>query len=305
MGTCRKGFRQMSLRLRIAIGSIGVGLIVLALKYAAYHLTGSIALYSDALETVVNVASSIATLIAIWFASKPADSNHPYGHDKAEYFAAVLVGVMIVLAAISIFRAAWVGYIDDQQVTYSPLGLGVNAAAALINGGWAYVLIRIGRSSRSPALVADGRHLTTDVVTSLGVLAGVGLVLLTGWRALDPALAALVGLNVLWTGWDVVKESVSGLMDEAASADIQDQIRHHISEHGDGALEAHDLRTRIAGRVTFIEFHLVVPGEMSVDMAHDICDRIEQALDKAISGARVTIHVEPEHKAKHSGIVVL
>ncbi len=295
----------MSFRLKIAIGSIVVGLAVLAMKYAAYRLTGSVALYSDALETIVNVASSIAAVIAVWFASKPADSNHPYGHDKAEYFAAVLVGVMIVLAALSIFQAVWVGYTSGQSVTYSPLGLAINAAAAGINSIWAYILIRVGRSHRSPALTADGKHLFSDVLTSLGVLLGVGLVVLTGWDILDTVLAALVGLNVLWTGWSVVKDSVSGLMDEAASSEVQDRIRQLISDHGDGALEAHDLRTRLSGSVTFIDFHLVVPGEMQVDKAHDICDRIEQAIGKQLPGAHVTIHVEPEHKAKHSGIVVL
>ncbi|MEP0233527.1 cation diffusion facilitator family transporter [Roseibium sp.] len=295
----------MDLRFKVALGSIGIGLIVLAMKFAAYSLTGSVALYSDALETIVNVASSIAAVFAVWFASKPADSNHPYGHDKAEYFAAVLVGVMIVLAAIAIFRAAWLGYVGASSVTYSLSGLGMNALAAVINGTWAAILLKVGRSNRSPALVADGKHLVTDVVTSLGVLLGVALVVLTGWHILDSLLAALVGLNVLWTGWQVVKESVSGLMDEAASEDVQAMIKDLISEHGDGALEAHDLRTRIAGRVTFVDFHLVVPGEMSVDTAHDICDRIEQAVGKDLPGAHVTIHVEPEHKAKHSGIVVL
>lgn len=295
----------MGLRLRIAFASIGVGLVVLGLKFAAYWLTGSVALYSDALETVINVASSIAAVFAVWFASKPADSNHPYGHDKAEYFAAVLVGVMIVLAAISIFQSAWLGFIANEPANYSLLGLGVNAAAGVINGGWAWYLIRFGKKNRSPALVADGRHLRTDVVTSVGVLAGVVLVFLTGWTRLDPILAGLVGLNVLWTGWDIMKESISGLMDEAASADTLDKIRNIISEQGEGALEAHDLRTRIAGRTTFIEFHLVVPGEMTVDTAHEICDRIEQAIGKGLPGSHVTIHVEPEHKAKHSGIVVL
>ena len=132
----------MDQRLRIAIASIGVGLVVLALKYTAYKLTGSVALYSDALETVVNVASSVAAVIAVWFASKPADSNHPYGHDKAEYFAAVVVGVMIVLAALSIFQAAWRGYTGHETAVYSAVGLSVNAAAAVINGGWAWFLIQ-------------------------------------------------------------------------------------------------------------------------------------------------------------------
>lgn len=295
----------MNLRLQIALASIGVGVLVLALKFAAYWLTGSVALYSDALETTVNIASSLATVFAVWFSSKPADSNHPYGHDKAEYFAAVLVGVMIVLAAIAIFAAAWQGYASKEPVTWSPVGLSVNLLAAAINGGWAWFLIKYGRSHKSPALVADGKHLSSDVVTSLGVLAGVILVFVTGWQVIDSLLAACVGIAVLWTGWEVMKESVSGLMDEAASADVLQKIRDLISEHGEGALEAHDLLTRIAGRSTFVEFHLVVPGAMSVEKAHAICDRIEEAIQEDIPGARVTIHVEPEHKAKHSGIVVL
>ena len=295
----------MSIRVKVAAGSIGVGLVVMALKYTAYKLTGSVALYSDALETIVNVASSAAALVAVWFAAKPADSNHPYGHDKAEYFAAVLVGVMITLAAVSIFHSAWTGYFNRTAITYSPLGLGINALAAAINGIWATVLMRIGRYHRSPALRADAKHLWTDVVTSLGVLLGVCLVLVSGWYVLDPLLAALVGISVLWAGWQVVKESVSGLMDEAASSDVQRQIRELISDHGQGALEAHDLRTRIAGSTTFVDFHLVVPRDMSVHAAHDICDCIEQAIEKALPGSKVTIHIEPDNKAKHSGIVVL
>lgn len=296
---------DLNIRIRVAVISIIVGLAVLGLKTGAYLLTGSVALLSDALETTVNIASSIAALAAIWFASKPADSNHPYGHDKAEYFAAVLVGVMIVLAAISIFRAAWVGFTQGDSPEYSAAGIGMNLLAAVINGAWARYLLHYGKKARSPALVADGKHLMTDVISSVGVLGGVLLALATGWSVLDPALALLVGLTVLWSGWGLVKDSVGGLMDEAASADVLNKIRQQISEQGEGALEAHDLRTRIAGKSTFIDFHLVVPGTMSVEAAHEICDRIEGAITEDVPGARITIHVEPEHKAKHSGIVVL
>ncbi|MEP4768794.1 MAG: cation diffusion facilitator family transporter [Roseibium sp.] len=295
----------LGLRLKIAFASIAIGIVVLVLKFGAYWLTGSIALYSDALESTVNIASSIATAAAVWFAAKPADSKHPYGHDKAEYFAAVLVGVMIVLAAISIFRAAWIGFLQGDSPEFSPAGIGMNVAAAAINGFWARYLMRFGGQTRSPALVADGKHLMTDVVSSLGVLVGVILVLLTGWTVLDPVLAVIVGFAVLWSGWELVKESVGGLMDEAASSDVLKKIRLQIAEQGEGALEAHDLRTRIAGQTTFIDFHLVVPGSMAVEAAHDICDRIEEAIREDVEGARITIHVEPEHKAKHSGIVVL
>lgn len=295
----------MSLRLRVALASIFVGIAVLALKYLAYRWTGSVALYSDALESIVNVASAIAAFLAVWFAAKPADSNHPYGHHKAEYMAAVLVGVLIVLAALSIAHEAWKNYIDPQPVEFTPEGLGVNALATVLNGIWATVLVRIGRSHRSMALVADGKHLYTDVFSSLGVLAGVVLVMLTGIRELDSLLAGLVALNILWSGWGLMKESLGGLMDEAVAPALQDRIREVISGSADGAIEAHDLRTRSAGHVVFVDFHLVVPADMTVERAHDICDRIEAAISKDVPGARTTIHVEPEHKAKHTGIVVI
>jgi len=153
--------------------------------------------------------------------------------------------------------------------------------------------------------VADGRHLMSDVVSSVGVTAGVVLALATGWAILDPALAALVALNILWSGWKVLASSIGGLMDEAVPDDVLAQIRGTISDAAHGAIEAHDLRTRHAGRITFIEFHLVVDGQTTVAEAHDICDRIEQALKSAVQGARITIHVEPENKAKAGGIPVL
>lgn len=295
----------MTLRLRVALASILVGLVVLGLKLLAYWWTGSVALYSDALESVVNVASATAACFAVWFAAKPADSNHPYGHHKAEYFAAVLVGVMIVLAALSIARAAWLALQEPQPIAFTAAGLGVNALASVLNGAWAAVLLRVGRRHRSMALVADGRHLLTDVVSSVAVLVGVGLVFLTGIQALDSLLAGLVAINILWSGWGLMKESVGGLMDEAVPPKLQERIRDVISNAGAGALEAHDLRTRTAGRVIFVDFHLVVPGSMTVERAHEICDRIEEAISKDVPGARTTIHVEPDHKAKHTGIVVI
>lgn len=290
---------------RTALGSVALGLAVLGLKYAAYRLTGSVALYSDALESIINVVAAAAAFLALRVSAQPADANHPYGHHKAEYFSAVLEGVLIVLAALAILHAAWTTYHAPRPLDAPALGLAVNALASLLNGLWSWFLIRHGRRWRSPALIADGRHLLADVVTSAGVLAGVGLVALTGWLVLDPLLAALVALHILWSGWRLVRESVGGLMDEAASPEIQARIRAAIAEHAEGALEAHDLRTRHAGRTTFIDFHLVVPGEMRVAEAHAICDRIEAALRDELEGARIAIHVEPEDKAKHKGIVVL
>jgi cation diffusion facilitator family transporter len=289
----------------IAIASIFVGLLVLALKFAAYTVTGSLALYSDALESIVNVVTATAAVLAIRFSALPADANHPYGHYKAEYFSVVLDGVLIVIAALAIFRAAYLGMLAPRSLEAPLQGLVINATAGVINAAWCYILIREGRRRRSLALAADGRHVLSDVLTSAGVLAGLVLSLLTGWTILDPLLAFLVGLNILWSGWSLIRESVGGLMDEAVSNDLLGRIREVISKSAAGALEAHDLRTRRAGRMTFIDFHLVVPGGMPVTDAHLICDEIERALRATVVDATITIHVEPEEKAKHHGVVVI
>ncbi|MGM5021714.1 cation diffusion facilitator family transporter [Tardiphaga sp. 862_B3_N4_1] len=289
----------------LAQGSIAVGLLVLGMKYAAYYLTGSVALLSDAIESIVNVVTAIVVLLATTLSAKPADDDHPYGHHKAEYFSAVLEGVLIVLAAILILREAYQSYLTPRLVEAPWFGLLVNAAASIINAGWAWVLIRQGRIHRSPALAADGRHLLSDVYSSIGVLGGVGVAALSGIAILDPILAALVALNILWAGWGLMKESLSGLMDEAIPPAMLASIKQTISAHADGAIEAHDLRTRRAGSMTFIDFHLVVAGSTTVSAAHDICDKLETAIRQEIGEALITIHVEPDDKAKHSGIVVL
>ena len=296
--------RRMSLTVKLALGSIFIGLVVLVLKYLAYWVTGSIALYSDALESVINVATAIAAFIAVRISLTPADREHPYGHSKAEYLSAVLEGVLIILAAFSILREAHLGFLHPKPLEAPLKGLVLNGTASLINALWSFVLIRFGHRERSPALVADGRHLLTDVFTSAGVLIGVAVAAFTGWAILDPLIAALVALNILWMGYGLMKESVAGLMDAAVSPKIQERIRTLIAEQGSGALQAHDVRTRHAGRVTFIDFHLVVPGNMSVTSAHDICDRIEHALKEEMGEAVVTIHVEPEHKAKPRSVRV-
>ena len=268
-------------------------------------MTGSVALLSDALESTVNVATAFAALIAIQVAAKPADANHPYGHNKAEFFSAVLEGVMIIVAALLILREAYHGFMEPIRLDAPIEGLLVNLGATVINGVWAWVLISRGRKRQSPALVADGKHLVTDVLTSVGVAVGVLLAVATGWWILDPALAVLVAVNILWSGSKIIKESLSGLMDEAVSEKTLSSIREIIAAEADGAMEAHDLRTRHAGSVIFIDFHLIVPGETTVFRAHEICDRIENGLRDALADARITIHVEPEHKSKQCGIIVL
>lgn len=291
--------------LKLAFGSLVVGSIVLALKTLAWLMTGSVALLSDALESTVNLATAFAALVAIRIAARPPDANHPFGHHKAEFFSAVLEGVMIIVAAIFILREAYEGFLSPRALGAPIEGLLVNGTATMLNAMWAFVLVRRGRLLKSPALVADGRHLWTDVFTSAGVAMGVLLALATGWWVLDPLMAALVAINIIWSGSRVVKESLSGLMDEAAPEEILASIREAISIEAAGAVEAHDLRTRHAGSATFVEFHLVVPSEMTVLDAHEICDRVEVGIAKAVPDARITIHVEPEHKSKRTGIVVL
>jgi cation diffusion facilitator family transporter len=295
----------MTKTVRLAIGSLVVGIAVLGLKAIAYWLTGSVALMSDALESIVNVATAVVALIAIRVAATPADANHPYGHHKAEFFSAVLEGVMIIIAALLIIEEAYKGFMAPRALDAPFEGLLVNGCATAINGFWSWMLIVQGRRQRSPALVADGHHLLSDVVSSGGVVIGVLLAVVTGWYVLDPILAGLVAVNILWSGWKVVKSSLSGLLDEAVPEETLTAMRSVISAAATGAIEVHDLKTRHAGKMTFVDFHLVVPGMISVNEAHALCDRIEQALKDELGEVTVTIHVEPDNQAKQRGVLVL
>jgi cation diffusion facilitator family transporter len=283
---------------QLAAWSIVIAFGVLGLKVLAWRITGSVALYSDALESIVNVIAAGAAFWAIQVSHKPADSDHQHGHHKAEYFSAVLEGVLIVVAALLILVEVWRAWQMPVPLEQPWSGLAINGLASAINAGWAMILIRAGRAERSPALIADGKHIMTDVVTSIGVIAGLIGAVLTGWQFLDPLLAVIVALNILYQGWNVIRSSLSGLMDMAVEPEERVRIRDIISTNSGGALEVHDLKTRIAGRATFIEFHLVVDADMSVGDSHVICDRIEDALRADIPSVRVIIHVEPDHEAK-------
>jgi len=283
---------------RIAAINIAVALIVVTLKYIAYAVSGSVALFSDALESIVNVMTAIAAYSAIRLSAKPADADHPFGHYKAEFLAAMFEGAMIAVAAVLIFIKAYSGLVNGVELGHPGLGLAINVLSTVINAGWAWAMIKWGKSGRSPALVADGQHLLTDVITSVGVVIALIVAILTGWTILDPLIAAAVATHILFMGYNIATDSMSRLMDQAASPDIEGRIRGVIEANGHGALEAHDIRTRQAGRALFIEFHLVVPGTMTVDEAHVICDRLEDAIEQSIEGSEVVIHVEPEYKAK-------
>ncbi len=289
----------------IARINIGVAILVLALKALAAWWSGSVALFSDAVESIVNIATAGAALFAVWYAARPPDQNHPYGHEKAEYFVALFEAVLIGAAGWSIVTQAAHVYLAPHLLAVPAKAYGANIAAGVINAMWCAVLIRRGRAMASAALESDGWHLLSDVASSAGVLIGILAAQLTGQAWLDPALAMLVAVNILWSGLRLVRMSLTGLMDAAPKPELIAAIREAIAEAGAGALQAHDLKSRVAGPTTFIEFHLVVPGQHTVAGAHVICDRIEAEIRRRISGARITIHVEPEEKAhRHGGIAI-
>lgn len=284
---------------RIAFWGIPLAIGVMGLKLLAWWVTGSVALLSDGLESTVNVTAAVIAYFVIRYAQRPADADHQFGHHKAEYLSAVLEGVLIVVAALLIVREAWGGLVEPRLPDAPLLGLAINGAAGLINALWATLLLRIGTSHRSPALKADGHHIMSDVVTSIGVLIGLVLAILTGYAILDPLLAIIVGINILYQGWKVISHSLGGLMDRAVEPEEEEAIKAAIATHAAGVLDVHDLRTRRAGAAAFIDFHLVVPAEMAVGKAHMICDRLEDAIKAAIPGASLAIHVEPEGEDAH------
>lgn len=295
------GLRGATAVRRAILASVAVGVAVLLLKVAAFAVTGSVALLSDALESIVNVVAALAAAVAVRVAQRPADANHPFGHQKAEYFSAGLEGGLILLAALTILFAATRRFLSPSEVQELGTGVLLSVVATAANALLALLLVRTGRRWHSPALVADGHHVASDVVSSLAVVAGVGVAWGTGWWFLDPAVALAAGGYILWLGGRTVRASLTGLMDEAIppplAADLEAAVRGAMAP----ALEFHDLRTRRAGAVTFVEFHLVVPGALTVEQAHGICDRVEEAIARVLEGAEVSIHVEPEGEARHHG----
>ena len=281
--------------------SVVAALAAIAMKTAAWWITGSVGLLSDAMESFVNLASALFAVLMVTIAERPADEDHPFGHTKAEYVSAVLEGVLVVLAALWIAREALPRLLHPVPLEGLGLGLGVSLLASLLNGLLAYHLLKEGRRHRSPALTADGYHVLSDVLTSLGVVLGVGLAGLTGLWVLDPLLALAVAGQILFLGYRIVRESVGGLMDEGLPPEEVERIRAFLQERIRGrALEVHDLKTRRAGPRSFLEFHLVVRGDTPVEEAHRLCDELERALAQAFPGLQATIHVEPEGERKRT-----
>ena len=278
---------------RYAWLSIAAALATITMKTGAWWVTGSVGLLADAAESIVNLVAAVAALVALRVAARAADDNHHFGHSKAEYFSAAIEGAMIFVAASFIIWQSIGRLLDPQPVERAGVGLAISVVASVVNGAVAWVLLRAGRRHRSITLRADGQHLLTDVWTSVGVVVGVLLVVVTGIDRLDPVVALLVGANIIWTGWKLVSESGRGLMDEALDPEINARIADALSRHRTDEVDIHGLRTRGAGHLSFAEMHVLVPGAWSVRRAHDIVERIERALEDEFDDLTVTTHIEP------------
>lgn len=288
---------------RYAWLSIAAAVATILLKGAAWWLTDSVGLLSDALESFVNLAGAVMALWMLGLAALPPDENHAYGHTKAEYFASGFEGLLILAAAGGIGVTAVLRLLHPQPLEQVSLGLGISLLASLVNFFTAQVLLRAGKSRGSIALEADGRHLMTDVWTSVGVIAGVGAVALTGWLWLDPLLALVVAVHILATGWELVHRSASGLMDEALPPARQaavDALLDHYRQQGIGF---HAVRSRQAGTRAFVTLHVLVPGRWTVQKAHALAEEVEAAIREAVPGANVMTHLEPlEDPLSHADI---
>jgi cation diffusion facilitator family transporter len=273
--------------------SILAALLTLGLKYFAYRLTGSVGLLSEALESLINLVAALTAFFCLWYAAQPVDVSHTYGHDKIEFFSSGLEGVLICAAAVGIAWYSVHRLVDPEPLQSLDLGLAISLAASLINLAVARVLLHAGRARHSIVMEADGRHLMTDVWTSAGVLAGLVLVLVTGVQWLDPVIALMVAANIAWTGFDLVRISFNGLMDHALPEAEQAVLRAVIATQLAPGMDFHALRTRVAGSRRFADFHLLVPGALSVRAAHEVIGRIEAAVRAALPGIEVAVHVEP------------
>jgi cation diffusion facilitator family transporter len=265
----------------------------MVLKAAAYFLTDSVGLFSDALESGVNLAGGLMAVAMLTIAARPADTDHPYGHSKAEYFSSAVEGSLILVAAFSIAVAAVRRLIVPRPLEQLGLGLGISVAASLVNLAVALILLRAGRRHDSITLEANAQHLLTDVWTSAGVLIGIGAVAVTGWIKLDPIVALLVSGNIVWTGRRIIRDSVGGLMDKAISAEEQEKVRCILEAHLKDGAQYHALRTRQAGAQRFISFHVLVPGTWTVARGHQLLEHIETDLCRALPQATVFSHLEP------------
>jgi cation diffusion facilitator family transporter len=278
---------------RYAWLSIAAALSTIVLKGWAWWLTGSVGLLSDALESFVNLGGAMMALAMLTLAAMPADENHAHGHGKAEYFSSAFEGFLILVAAVSIGYAAIERLLNPQPLEAVGIGLVVSVAASIINLATSRILMGVGRKYKSITLEADAHHLMTDVWTSAGVILGVGLAWLTGWLWLDPVIALLVAMNIVWTGWQLLQRSTAGLMDVSIPEQELKAIEAVLEGYRRQGLDFHALRTRQAGTRAFITLHVMVPGAWTVQHGHDWSERIEADIIQAVPYAHVTTHLEP------------
>ena len=273
--------------------SIFTAVATIFLKSLAYFLTGSVGLLSDAIESLVNLAAAIIALFMLKIAEQPPDAEHRYGHSKTEYFASIMEGLFIFIAAIAISISAIDRIIHPKIIEQAFLGLGISLIASIINYVVAKKLLKVGKKHRSITLEADGHHLMTDVITSIGVIVAVFLVALTGWQILDPVVAILVSINIVFTGLKLIKRSILGLLDTSISHEELDIIKSVFKKYESKGLKFHGLRTRQSAQRRFVDFHVLTPGSWSVRKGHDILEDIEKEIRDAIQKVTVSTHLEP------------
>lgn len=278
---------------RFAWLSIAAAVITIGLKFSAYILTGSVGLLSDALESFVNLGAALLALVMLTIAVKPADEEHTYGHSKAEYFSSGVEGGLILIAAIGIIVTATPRLINPRPLEQLGLGVIISTIAALVNLGVALYLLRVGKKYNAISLEANANHLLTDVWTTAGVLLAVFIVSLTGWLRLDPIIAIIVGANIVFAGIRLIRKSVLGLMDTALPVAEQDMINEILGDYSERGVEFHALRTRQSGMRSFVSFHVLVPGDWSVQQGHRLLDEIETDIRKALPYVAVFTHLEP------------
>ena len=277
---------------RFAWLSIGAALLTMAIKAVAYLLTGSVGLLSDAIESIVNLVGAVIALTMLTIASRPPDEEHSYGHSKAEYFSSGIEGTLIMIAALSIAGTAVQRLITPKPIEQIGLGLAVSAVASGVNLTVGLILMRAGKRSKSITLEANAKHLMTDVWTSVGVVVGVGAVALTGWVRLDPIVAILVAANIIWSGFQIIQKSVLGLMDTGLPSEQQTIISNILKKYRQFGIVFHALRTRQAGTRAFVSFHVLVPGNWTIQHGHDLVEAVELDLRQALPNLTVDTHLE-------------
>ncbi len=272
--------------------SVVAAIVTMGAKFIGYFLTGSVGLFSDAAESVVNLVAALVGLWALWLAERPADEDHTYGHTKSEYFSSGVEGALILVAALIIAVEAIPRLLHPQPIEQAGVGLAFSVSGAIINGCLAWFMLRAGKQQRSITLQADAHHLFADVYTTAGVLVGVLLVAVTGWNILDPVVALLVAINVVWTGIKLIRETGLGLLDTALPEEDQVQIRKVLDSYRKQGIDFHAIRSRVAGSRRFVSFHVLVPGAWTVRQGHALCEEIELALLHALPESNILTHLE-------------